>query len=295
MTPTPQHIGISICSILMIPLAATAASAPLAITVDCGGQHSSSASYTMDGCLGMAGTTTTGEVLVAKTGYIAQLSDVTHLAVTPDVNPVNEGATAQMTTSAMMDDTTITMLNGTDIVWNTPIYPVASLSSNGVAIMAIVHAAVSGMVTGNYRGVSGVGTFLVLDSDPDNYGIYAGDQVSDGWQVRYFGTNNPLGLASMTNVSGQRNIDSYVADLDPTNATSRLFITAFSNHTSDCVVYFSPASTGRVYALQVCTNLLSGVWTNITPITNWGGGSTNWLSATNTSYQRHYRIAVQLP
>ena len=125
--------------------------------------------------------------------------------------------------------------------------------------------------------------------------MYAGDGVPDGWQVQYFGINNLAGLASVTNLTGQNNLNTYIADLNPTNPASRLAIITVSNQAPYRVVYFTPASSNRVYALQYSTNLMTGDWTNVTPVVNWGNGGTYSLSDANSSALRYYRIVVQLP
>lgn len=41
-------------------------------------------------------------------------------------------------------------------------------------------------------GLSGTGIPTVINVNNDDHGSYAGDSIDDVWQVRYFGTNNPL-------------------------------------------------------------------------------------------------------
>lgn len=282
------------CFLTLSP-ASRATTAPAAATLDSGGQRVASTSITIDGSVGGIGSSATTGIATVKPGYAGQLTDVAALSVTASSNPVNEGGTSQLGGLARMDDATIILLNGNDTAWSAPLYPVASISSNGLATMAIVYGGTSGTVTGRYLGVTGTGSLLVLDNNTDNYDIYAGDQVHDGWQVAFFGTNNPLGMGTATNSSGLLNRDSYIADLDPTNAAARLAIMAISNQAPNFAVYFAPASTSRVYALQSCTNLASGSWTNVTPVTNWGNGGTCLLVATNHEAALFYRIAVQLP
>jgi len=120
---------------------------------------------------------------------------------------------------------------GREIVWLTPVYPVGSINSNGLAATAPVYADTAACVTGVFLGVTGSESFW-CDSNPDNYGIYAGDQIPDSWQVRYFGVDNPLGVAGATNCNGQNNLCAYTADLNPTNPTSLFCIEAISKRRS---------------------------------------------------------------
>jgi hypothetical protein len=280
--------------ILSCAAIAPAASLLVTGTVDGGGQRATNATITLDCSIGGIGGVSTAGTVTAKSGYIGQLSETTNLTLTADVNPVNEGGSSQLGGLAFQDDATVTVLVGSNIIWSTPVLPAIGITLAGQINLTNVYADTSLVVTGSYLGVIGAGTLLVLDSNPDNYGTYAGDGILDGWQVKYFGINNPFALAGVTNVTGMNNLNTYIADLNPTNPASRLKIATISNQIPNRVVYFTPASSNRVYALQYSTNLVTGVWTNVTPVTNWGNGGTCWLTDTNLS-SRFYRIMVQLP
>ncbi len=83
--------------------------------------------------------------------------------------------------------------------------------------------------------------------------------------------------------------------MNPTNPASHLKIVTISNQVPNRVVYFTLASSNRVYALQYSTNLVTGVWTNVIPVSNLGNGGTYWLSDTNSTVLHYYRVVVQLP
>lgn len=267
-------------------------------TLDGGGQCATSASYRADGSIGGIGGVTIAEYprQMLKAGFVGQLTEVTNFVATAAPGAANEGGNAQLGGIAGLDDATVTVLVGNEIVWSAPVYPVGAIGADGLATVAIVYANTQAVVTGSYLAVSGWGTFLVLDTDPDNYGIYAGDQVPDWWQVRYFGTNNPLGVAGATNVSGHNNRYTYTADLDPTNPASVFEIVAVSNQPPSRVIGFRTTSTGRVYRLLYATNLVSGVWTNLPGQTPTSGLADRMsLSDTNAAAVRFYRVQVQLP
>ena len=145
--------------------------------------------------------------------------------------------------------------------------------------------------------MAGSGVILVLDSNPDDYGIYANDQIPDAWQVTFFGTNNPMGAACATNCTGQNNLYTYIADLNPNDPASVFEVVAVSesNLPPREVVYF-PSSSNRVYALLWTTNLVSGTWTNLPDaIPVKGNGGVFSLSDTNAVAPRFYRVQVQVP
>lgn len=262
-------------------------------TIDGGGLRATSANYTMDGSIGGIGGISSSTSDTAKNGYIAQLTEVTNLFVIVVPASVNEGSGLQLSGLAGLDDATVLALAGSNIVWAVPVFPIASITPTGSATAAIVWSNTYGVVTGAYLGANGSGLVLVLDSNPDNFGIYAGDGIPDWWQVQYFGTNNPLGMASATNSTGKNNLYTYIADLNPTISTSVFEVVAVSNTTPSKLVYFT-SSSNRVYALLWTTNLVSGTWTNLpgaTPVA--GNGSIFSLSDTNTVALRYYRVQVQ--
>lgn len=278
-------------------LASLAANADIASsTLDAGGQRVTGGNIVMDASLGGIGGVATGGVVTAKQGYIGQLTDVTNLTITATPASVNEGGTVQLVGLARLDDATALAVAGSNIVWRPVVYPVSALSPDGQATASTVYSSTTGIVTGAYLGVSGTGTFLVLDNNSDNWGLYAGDQIPDSWQVAYFGTNNPAGMAGATNATGENNLYTFIADLNPTNPSSELTIVAVSNQSAGRVVQFVPSSTGRMYRLLYATNLLAGGWTNLpgAEVVQGAGGAMS-LTDTNSAAVRFYRIGVQMP
>lgn len=263
---------------------------------DAGGCRTTSANYSMDGSLGAIGTAAPAGAFVCRPGFIGQLVEVTNLTVTAAPGSVNEGGMVQMSGLAGLDDATVTAVEGSNIFWSTPSYPVNGVGPNGVATAALVYADASGVVTGRYLGVPGSVVIQVLDVNPDNFGLYAGDQIPDGWQVTHFGVDNPNGHASATNATGQNNLYAYVADLNPADPDSRFEIAAVSNQPPSKVVYFAVASPDRAYRLLYSTNLVGATWTNL-PGAGWVQGVPQqmFLSDSNSTPLRFYRVQVKVP
>ena len=99
---------------------------------------------------------------------------------------------------------------------------------------------------------------------------------------------------------GRRNYLKWAKHLGADEVLAKPFrmsqIVALSNQGPDWAVYFFPASTGRVYALQYRTDLASGAWTNLqdqTPVS--GTGAAMFLSDTNAAGTRFYRVNVEVP
>lgn len=265
-------------------------------TFDSGGQRTSSANYVNDGSIGGIGDAAAGGEVMLKPGYVGQLTEISNLVLIAVTRPVNEGGTNQLGGIAGLDDATVVALEGSNIVWSAPVFPISAISSAGVAIMANVYADTPCVVTGRYPGITGSGTLVVLDSNPDNYGSYAGDGLPDWWQNQYFGLSNP-NAAATNNPDGDclNNTQEYVADTNPTNPASFFRIVAISNAAPAHFVCFN-SSTGRIYTLLYATNLVTASWTNVTVQTDiQGAGTLMTLVETNAVSPRFYRVTVRVP
>jgi hypothetical protein len=131
-----------------------------------------------------------------------------------------------------------------------------------------------------------------------------GDTIPDWWRAQYFGgngaTTNSLSCATCdADGTGQNNLFKYTAGLDPTNPASIfvLQIAGVNGQQNQKNLIYSPIASGRTYAVQFKTNLVSGVYTNVT---GFGGPNTNGdqvtvtdLSATQPN--KFYRIRISLP
>ena len=281
----------------------TTVAANIISTIDAGGSHSSSANYVNDGSVGgVAGISTVASPAeTVKAGYIGQLHEVASLSVTGSPNSVNEGANAQLSGTATMDDDSVTVLYGADVSWGAYAYPIAGISGSGVAATTNVYATTAGIFSGHYLGAMGNGILEVLDSDPDNYGTYAGDGLPDGWQVGYFGSPPNANARPSVDADGdgQNNQFEYVAGTEPTNNAS-LFALRVENVTGQPDqkrLVFSPRWAERTYTPQFRTNLLAagsyGELTDVQTSDNQTERTVTDLSAMQPA--KFYRIQITLP
>ena len=143
----------------------------------------------------------------------------------------------------------------------------------------------------NGTAIVDMGCYETLNRTADS----SGDGIPDGWAMDHglnptanSATNNPDGDAFNT-------LQEYIADTDPTNPASYFRITAVSN-LPPWTVYFV-SSTGRMYTLNGCSNLVTGAWTNVPgagPKT--GAGGTDAMPDTNVPAKGpFYRMKVELP
>jgi hypothetical protein len=162
-----------------------------------------------------------------------------------------------------------------------------------------VYTNTQGTFSGRYLDAAGGGNLLVVDSNPDNYGSYAGDGLPDWWQVQYFGVNNPdAGPGTDLDDDKQNNLFEYVAGTDPTNAVScfNLSIAPVPDQPRRMNVIFNPRHADRTYAVQYGVALDGGSFSNLTGTATSDNGlerTVTDLDATNTA--KFYRVQIAKP
>ncbi len=277
-------------------------------TLDTGGQHATSAHYTMDdsvgGIDGISGNAVPVET--AKNGYIGQLYEVVSLVVTAAPSPVSDSATAQLSGTATLDDNSVLALSGSDAGWSSPgiPYPIFSINGNGLLSPARVYANTPAVVNGYYLGAAGSAGLLVVTPDT------VADGIPDWWRAAYFPpgdgttTNNPGSCAACdADGTGQNNLFKYVAGLNPTNPASIFVLTIVpvTGQPGQQNLTYSPITVGpaadQIYTVQFRTDLVSGAYATLPTIgvlqTN---GTEVTATDTNTAQAtKFYRVQITLP
>ncbi|HUI07105.1 MAG TPA: thrombospondin type 3 repeat-containing protein [Verrucomicrobiae bacterium] len=232
-------------------------------TVDGGGQHITSAHYRLDGSIGGIGgiSTAVAPAITMRHGYIGQLYEVTGLDIAVTPNPADESSAAQLSAAATLDDATVIVLSGSDVDWSSPNepYPIAAISAGGTVTTANVYTNATGTIVGYHLGASNSVSLLVMDTNPDDFGIYAGDGIPDSWQVQYFGLDNTSGVAGADpDGDGFTNLAEFQAGTDPTNGASAFRIVEMMPDDGDMLITWT-AVGGKRYILQTTTNFSGGV------------------------------------
>jgi hypothetical protein len=264
-------------------------------TLNSGGVHATSASYSGDGSVGgISGIATVASpVETLKSGYIGQLTEVTAVQVAATPTTLSEATTRQLTATATLDDATTAVLLGSDLSWSVISGPISSISGTGLATAANVYQDTAASVQGSYRGITGSLGLTVVNIGADDLGLYAADGIPDTWQVQYFGVNNPLGTASAdATATGQNNLFKYTAGLLPTDRTAR-FLTA-AGGTGGRTITLSPRLTDRTYTVLFSTDLQN--WQPLTGATIQDNGQTRTVTDTDAvSTRKYYRVRVTYP
>lgn len=165
----PKRLPAGVACLLLVLASAAPAGIENPGTVDGGGGRTAAGNCVLDssvgGISGIAASAVSG--VVARQGFIGQLAETTQLVVFASPGVIAEGGTVRLSGLAVLDDTTVTALAGSNIQWCAPVFPLAGIAPVGLATAATVSTNTSGMVTGTYLGVTGFVAVLVLDRGSD--------------------------------------------------------------------------------------------------------------------------------
>ncbi len=272
-------------------------------SIDTGGKRAASANYANDGSIGgIAGVATVAAPAeVAKSGYIAQLYDVTGLVLNASPLTVNETSTLQLGAWQSLDDATLLAAPANGVNWSVAGGPLTSIDASGLATAGIVYQNTAAIAQGSYAGNSATLNLTVIDSIPDNFGAYAGDGIADNWQVQYFGL--PPNANAGPNVdfdgTGQTNLFKYIAGLNPLDPNSRfiLSIQSVSGQPGQKNMVFSPRFGDRTYTVTSKPAVDTGSYV---PLTKPSAPSDNGQQRTITDLSaggatKFYRVEITKP
>ena len=121
----------------------------------------------------------------------------------------------------------------------------------------------------------------------------AASNVPQWWLAQYGWTNDFDAVATNdAEPDGFFTWQEFVADTDPTNAAAFPQMTFIETWQTNAPILTWPASTGRLYEIHWCDDLVVGEWTPL-PL---GLGSNAWTDTNPPpATGRYYRIAPQLP
>lgn len=271
-----------------------------ASTLDSGGGRSSSASYTNDASVcGLAGVSTVVDpAVIAKHGYLGQLYETTRLQISAEPAELPEGKETQLAALAVVDDDTLVVLDATEIDWNVVGGPLLSISGEGVATAGIVPQDTAATVEGSFGDLTETFDLLVLDTLPDNFGLYADDGLPDDWQVGYFGEDNPLAAPGVdVTGNGQTNFFSWIADLDPTDHGEVFSVRIEPDLEDDRMqIIFSPRKEGRNYQVLEDGGLGPLGWIPLnSPLVADAANERTVTDTAGIANRKFYRVEITVP
>ena len=187
---------------------------------DDAGLRATSGNYTLNSSETAGGAISSANY-AARTGFAGALYDIVTVQVTATPTTINETATRQLNGTPVLDDATTLAATPSSIGWSVQSGPIASISTGGLATAGPVYQNTAASVQGTYGGVSGTLALTVVNVNNDDFGSYAGDGLSDLWQVQNFGLNNPdAAPAANPDADPYNNLIEYAFGTNPNNAAS---------------------------------------------------------------------------
>ena len=295
--------GVGLC-LLGVPVIVDAAgsSPDYSVEADClfSGGRAVGGDYRADGSVGEIGGHAAGGVDVARKGYVGQLYDVTGLQLAASPSSVDEGATRQVTVARQLDDGSVLVGMPVGTAWGTHGWPLHDVNASGLVTASLVYADMTGLVWAVQQSATGTMDLLVLNVGDDDFGIYAGDELPDDWQVRFFGVGNTNAFpTSDRDGDGRDNAYEHGTGTDPTNGASffALWIEIPpSTATNSMDVVFAPCFSDRTYTVGYRTNLGGSGWSNLVGYVLSEDGAERTARDTNAVREvKYYCVHVSTP
>jgi len=232
-----------------------------------------------------------------KSNYIGQLYDVTAVAVNATPNTFDETLTRQLSATATLDDLTLLALAAADVQWSVFLGPLTGIDASGLATADTVFADTAATAQGSFQGVNGQLGLTVLNTDPDNFGTYAGDGLGDTWQVNFFGSPPNANAAPAANPDNDPydNRIEFLTGYDPTDAGDFFQLNVIDVTGSSATLELSKIIPGTRYRIERTVDLTrTDPWsefTNFTTLSEIFDHQLNDPSATGARW--FYRVGVE--
>ena len=255
---------------------------------DAGGRRVDSATTVIDGSLGgFVGISGNGTgTHSVKHGFAGQLYDLVAIEASANPTSIVENATRQLDVTGVFDDDTRGELESNP-AWLVLSGPLASIDGSGRATADTVYEDTAAEAGATFAGLTGTVALLIVNTNPDDFGTYAGDGVHDDWQVGFFGVGDPDGGPDRDpDIDRRDNRYEWITGTDPTSDSS-YFLMAIErvpgeDDQQDLVL--DPTFVDRTYEMESSTDPVSNIWEllgNFTETTNGTELTVRHLDATN--------------
>lgn len=234
-----------------------------------------------------------------KGGYTGQLYDPVAVRINASPETVGEGATRQLGAHATMDDATALGLDPAELAWTVVSGPIATIGTSGLANAALVYQDTDATVRGSWLSLDGDLTLTVINLDPDNFGLYAGDGIDDDWQVAFFGEDNPdAAPGEDPDFDGDDNLFESLALTDPVDAGSffRTRLRPTPGQPGKVDVVFSPLAASRNYVVMSAPDPDPTSFVPLAGSTTVDAGVERTVTDNDTSpNRRFYKVEISKP
>ena len=256
---------------------------------DSGGQRVAGATTVIDGSLGgFVGISSNGAgTQSARQGYIGKLYDLVNVEASANPATVDENSTRQLAAIGVFDDDTRGELEGMP-AWLVLSGPLASVDGSGLATAETVYEDTAADAAATLFGLTGTVALLVINTNADDFGTYAGDGIHDDWQVGFFGVGNPDGGPDEDpDMDSRKNKWEWITGTDPTNVLSffLMAIERVAGNGDQRDLVLDPTFIDRTYNVQASVDPVGGIWdfiSNFTETTNGTELTVRHLDATNS-------------
>ncbi|WAC18431.1 hypothetical protein OVA24_14445 [Luteolibacter sp. SL250] len=227
----------------------------------------------------------------------AQLYPVA-VTVVPYAAAIPEGGSLQMTARLVYNNGGSAPIEPSRVQWRVNSVDPAYISSTGMLIASAVHKDTQITIHAVYAGYQGFIPAFIRNTQPDNYGSYAGDGLEDGWQVEHFGLDHPQ-ASPLSDPDGdeQNNLFEYTAGTSPRDRYSKLVFAVLRapSQPTHRKIEIHPILADRAYQLQHSPDLTPASWKPVaaTPVDT---GSHRVITDTDAAgASRFYRVIVTKP
>lgn len=126
-----------------------------------------------------------------------------------------------------------------------------------------------------------------------------GDGIADPWELSLAGNLGKFGAGEDYDGDGVGDVEEYLADTDPFDASSQLRITNFNRTLvgllgQDATVTFT-SNPSRSYRIEYRDNFVSGTWLDAGTLFSASGATTSVVLTETAVPQRFYRVIAQMP
>lgn len=192
-------------------------------THSAGGQTVSSANYRVNADTTASGGLGTSAAYAGKMDFVGQLYDPVALSPTAAPSIVSENSSTQLSAVVTMDDDTFLPLAAGVAQWSIASGPLLSIDpSTNVALTGVVYQTTTATARARFGGLSNTVNIEVMNTNIDDLAQYAGDGITDAWQVQHFGLPPNANAAPTANpdFDGQDNLFEFLAGNDPNDSKS---------------------------------------------------------------------------
>lgn len=268
-----------------------------AASLDPAGGRSTTASYRHDSNLSAtASQISSSAAYQGAAGFSSMLRDAVSLLALPGTVP--ESAATQLTLRQLLDDGTQTAVSAASATWSVNSGP-ATVGTTGLLTSQAVPANTDATLQITFNGLTAPSTITIQNTVADNFGLYAADGLDDGWQVQYFGPNNPLAAPGVdADGDGQTNLFEFTAGLVPNSRTSRFVFSleGVPGQPTQKRIVFQPAVNGRTFTLLKSSTLLPGSWQTVPGAVVVGNDGAQTLTDPSAGTSRaFYQLQINVP